>query len=165
MQSNAFLETQVFGANAGRNAAALALNTERVNIEPVQFKKEQARLASIGGDLDPTEITRAVQKTMWDQVGVVRDRVNLQKAVAKLEQLRKEKALRLSGDSIFTALEATNLMLTAVIVARAALAREETRCTQMRSDYPLSDDNWVKHVCITNQAGEIIASTLPVVIR
>lgn len=129
------------------------------------LKEEQTRLASKGGNLDPAEFTRTVQKTMWEQVGVVRDRVNLQKAVAKLEQLRKEAALRLAMTDRFACLEAVNLALTAEMVARAALAREETRSAQIRSDFPLTSDNWVKHVCITNSADDIKISTLPVVTR
>lgn len=165
MQGNAFLETQVFGANAGINAAALALNTERIDIEPAQFNEEQARIAGIGGNVDPAEITRTIQETMWEKVGLSRDSVELQEAVAKFEQLRKETAPRLSSDDLFATIEVVNLMLTAEMVARAALAREETRSTHARQDYPLTDDNWLKHVCITNRGGEIAISTLPVVTR
>lgn len=165
MQSTGFLETQFYGATAGRSAAALARDTGRIDIGPSLLKKEQTRLASHGGKLDPVEFTRTVQKTMWEQVGVVRDRVNLQKAVAKLEQLRKESALRLSGADRFASLEAVNLALTAEMVARAALAREETRSAQIRSDFPRASDNWVKHVCISQHADDIKISTLPVVTR
>jgi len=162
-QGNAFLETQVFGVNAGRNAAALALNTKRREIHPAQVHEEEARIARIGGDVDPAEVTDIVHKTMWEQVGVVRDRSGLLDAVAKFEQLRKETVPRLSGDDIFTAQEAANLLLTAEMVARAALSREETRKTQIRNDYPAADDTWLKHVCITNRGSEIAISTVPVV--
>jgi succinate dehydrogenase/fumarate reductase flavoprotein subunit len=165
MQSTGFLETQFFGATAGRNAAALAKETGRIDIGPLQLKKEQTRLAGQGGNLAPADFTRTVQKTMWEKVGVVRDRANLQAAVAKLEQLRKETALRLSRADIFASLEAINLALTAEIVARAALAREETRSAQIRSDFPLTSDKWMKHVSINRQADNIKIATLPVVIR
>jgi succinate dehydrogenase/fumarate reductase flavoprotein subunit len=165
MQSTGFLDTQVYGAVAGRNAAAMARDTGEINIGSAQLEEEQARLAGRGGSLEPAEFTRTVQKMMWEQVGVVRDAANLQKAIAKLEKLRKETALLLSRADMFASLEAANLALTAEMVARAALAREETRSAQIRSDYPLPSDKWLKHVCITNQADNIKISTIPVVTR
>ncbi len=163
MQSTGFLDTQVFGAGAGRKAASLAKDSGRIDIGTWLVRKEQARLASIGGDLNPAEFTRIVQKTMWEKVGVVRDKINLQKAIVKLEELRKESCPRLSNADIFASLEAANLALTAEMVARAALAREETRSAQIRSDFPLTSDNWVKHVCITRMGDEIKIYTIPVV--
>jgi fumarate reductase (CoM/CoB) subunit A len=166
MQGNGFLETQVFGANAGRNAAALALHIERRDIPLSQVDEEKTRIARISGNVDPVEITQIVQKTMWEQVGVTRDRVRLRDAIAKFEQIRREIVPRLSGDELFPALETSNLVLTAEIVARAALTREETRRTQIRTDYPTADnETWLKHVCINSRGKEIIVSTMPIVNR
>ncbi|UCG65900.1 MAG: FAD-binding protein [Deltaproteobacteria bacterium] len=161
-QGNAFLETQVFGLTAGKNAAALALKTKRREIDPSQLNEEEARIARIAGDVDPAEVTKVVQKTMWQRVGVVRDSSGLREALDKFEHLRREKVPRLLGDDVFAALEASNLLLTAEMVARAALAREETRKTQIRNDFPAADDNWLKHVCITNEGGEVAISTAPI---
>lgn len=164
MQGCGFLETQVFGTNAGRNAAVLAQNTERKEIDQAQVKEEEGRMAGIGGNVDPAEVTRTVRKTMWEQVGVIRDGVGLRGALAKFEQLKKETVPRLSGDDIFAALEAKNLLLTAEMATRAALAREETRGIHIRNDYPApNDENWLKHICITCRRGEIAISTVPVV--
>jgi succinate dehydrogenase/fumarate reductase flavoprotein subunit len=163
MQSTGFLDTQVFGANAGRNVASHAKEIEIINIISSQARKEQNRLAGIGGDLDPVQFTQSVQKTMWEKVGVVRDKINLQKAIVQLEDLRKELCPRLSNANIFASLEATNLVLTAEMVARAALTREETRSAQIRSDFPLTSDKWAKHVCINRKGEDIKISTIPVV--
>jgi len=166
MQGNAFLETQVFGANAGRNAVSFAINTERINIKPAQLNEEQAMISRINGNTDPAEVIQNVQRIMWEQVGVIRDGVNLKEAGTKFEQLRRDTTPRLSGDDIFAALEAANLLQTAEMVAKSALSREETRRTQIRTDYPLTGDSkWLKHVCITNRAGEIFISILPIVSR
>ncbi|MFC2060820.1 FAD-binding protein, partial [Chloroflexota bacterium] len=166
MQGDAFLETQVFGANAGRNAAALAQNIEITDVAPSQIEEEKSRLSHISGTLDPAGVTASVQKTMWEQAGVIRDKVHLQDAISKFEQLRKETALQLSGDDLFAALEAADLILTGELVARAALAREETRGAQIRDDYPDADDkNWLKHVCLTSRGGDIAVSTVPVVTK
>jgi len=164
MQGDAFLETQVFGSNAGRNAAAMALVSQREAIDPVLYEEEQARIGTLSGNLDPSDIIRTIQGTMWEEVGIVRDGAGLSAAIFKFEQIRKELIPHLAVDDHFTALEAANLTLTAEIVARAALLREESRATQVRTDYPNTDDeNWLKHVSIAGRAGELVLSTVPVV--
>ncbi|UCG65912.1 MAG: hypothetical protein JSW12_02345 [Deltaproteobacteria bacterium] len=105
------------------------------------MNEEGARIIRIRGNVDAGELTKTVQKTMWEQVGVVRDRSGLRDAIAEFERIKNEKAPRLSGSDIFAALEASNLLQTAEIVAWAALTWEETTRTQICNDYPASDDN------------------------
>jgi len=164
MQGNAFLETQVFGSIAGRNAASLALTTSGQDIDPALYAEEKRRLAAASGNLDPAEVVRRVQETMWSQVGIVRNGEALKDAISRFVQIRQEMIPRLATDDFFAALEAANLTLTAEIVARAALFREESRATHVRTDYPETDDNnWLKHVCITSQADEVMLSTVSIV--
>ncbi|MGE3533051.1 MAG: FAD-dependent oxidoreductase [Steroidobacteraceae bacterium] len=162
MQGHGFPETQVFGGIAGRSAAALAKDSSLISPDQTQIEKEQNRLAHIGGDQDPAEFIRTVQNIMWEQASVVTNKGMLQQAIDKLQKLRKETSLRLSNTDIFAALEAANLVLAAEMVAQSKLAREETRSAHSRNDFPLADDNWIKHVCITNKAGDIEISTIPV---
>lgn len=61
MQANSFLETQAFGAIAGSNAAALALATERRDIDWGQVNEEKARIACTSGNVDPSEVTNEVR--------------------------------------------------------------------------------------------------------
>ena len=165
MQSTGFLETQFFGATAGRNAAAFTRENPIVSIKAEQIKEQQEIISRINGDQDPTDFTRKVQQLMWEKAGVVRDKANLQQAISKFEQLRKEAARRLSRAEIFASLEAMNLVLTAEMVARAALAREETRSAHIRSDYPLASDKWVRHVSLTRHGDDVKVNTVPVVKR
>jgi fumarate reductase (CoM/CoB) subunit A len=162
MQGAGFLETQVFGANAGKNAASAALNSELSEISSAQLRDEETRIGNIKGDVSPEEVTQSLQKIMWEQVGIVRSRSGLTDAVAKFDQLKEKNASRLAGDDIFDALEAANLLFTARIISRAALTREETRGAHIRSDYPQTDIGWRKHVCVSNRGGEIDLSTMPV---
>jgi succinate dehydrogenase/fumarate reductase flavoprotein subunit len=62
-------------------------------------------------------------------------------------------------------MEAKNLVLTAEVVTQAALAREESRSAQIRSDFPKRDNKWIKNVCVTNQNGNVAISTIPVVLK
>ena len=166
MQGNAFLETQAFGANAGRNAARRAKSTASMKMDNQQIEDEEARLAAIKGKVNPVEVTEAVRNLMWEKVGIVRDDKNLSEAIDAFKKIRKEKVPNLSGNDIFAALEACNLLRTAEIVARAALTRTETRSSQIRNDYPATDDkNWKTHVCITKRGTGLSVSTMPVVVQ
>jgi fumarate reductase (CoM/CoB) subunit A len=162
MQGTSFLETQVLGANAGGNAAALALNTERIDFDTAEVNEEKAKIDRSSGNIDPAEVTKSVQKIMWENVGIVRDGAGLRDAAAKFEKIRKETIPRLMGD-VFARLEIANLVLTAEMVTKAALAREETRGMHIRDDYPMANDNkWRVHVCIKNKKGNMDITTLPI---
>jgi fumarate reductase (CoM/CoB) subunit A len=153
MQGCGFCETQVFGAIAGRSAAAFSRFRERPTIDPQSIELERTRLAAAGGDQDPQEFMARVQAIAWDKAGVVSERSKLLEAIATLEQLRRKEAARLSRSRLFDALEASNLVLTAELVARAKLAREESRSAHHRSDFPAADERWVRHVTLT-RAGD-----------
>ncbi len=165
MQGNAFLETQIFGMNAGASAASFALNNQLKNLDSSPIQEEEARIKKISGNTEPVMVVKAIQQTMWDDAGIVRDEKGLRNACSKLAQLKKDMAAKLSGRNIFSTLEANNLLLTAEMMSQAALAREETRGSHIRNDFPKSDDKWLKHICITNKGGEIAISTLPIVTR
>jgi fumarate reductase (CoM/CoB) subunit A len=166
MQGAAFLETQVFGTIAGKNAAALAHSSDLEEISKSQINDEEKRINSVNGTIKPADIVEKVHKTMWEQVGIVRNKKDLEKAISAFEQIKSELLPRIAGDNIFAALEATNLLLTGELVARAALAREESRGAHFRSDYPNGDDErWLKHVCLTRQNDKAIVSMVPVINR
>lgn len=166
MQGNAYLETQVFGTLAGKNAAALAARSRLRQANQSQLHDEEKRIGKIEGSIDPEEITQTLQKIMWEKVGIVRNKNDLEKAIEGFRQLKKESAPMMSGNNIFAALETANLLATAEMIATSALAREESRGAHVRSDYPDTDDEkWLNHVCITNKEGKITTRIVPVVTR
>jgi L-aspartate oxidase len=83
---------------------------------------------------------------MWDDVGIIRDRAGLRRAVSRLTILRREAEERLlekgmNADTI----EYRNATLLGALIAKAALARTESRGLQYRSDYPQIDDALFRH--------------------
>lgn len=89
----------------------------------------------------------ALATTMSSHAGVVRDRVGLEHVLDTLAA---------TGDGATTALdlatlEATNLHTVSLLVAHAALLREESRGSHRRSDFPETSDQWAHsvafHVC------------------
>ena len=163
MQGNGFLDTQIFGARAGYNAAKLALETSEAAIDMGQVEEEAARIKGIKGSVNPSQITKEIQKTMWEDVGIVRSAESLSRAAAALSELRRGKVPKLSGKHLFSAVECMNLLLTAEMIICAALKREESRGSHRRSDFPgRNDADWQKHIAIRNMEGKMTVSTVPV---
>jgi aspartate oxidase len=106
-----------------------------------------------------------VQTIMWTQAGVNSDRTRLLQAAGELEALRRLAATQLDRSPPWAWLEASNLALTAELVARAKLAREESRSAHNRMDFPQADARWEQHVCLSRGVhDEVIVATRPVVL-
>ncbi|HTY94505.1 MAG TPA: FAD-dependent oxidoreductase [Steroidobacteraceae bacterium] len=156
MQGCGFCETQVFGAIAGRSAAALARQGRPPDPDAEQVESERARLAAPGGHEDPAEFITRVQQIAWEKAGVVGERGKLAEGARQLESLRRERVPHLDRKVLFTALEAANLALTAELVARAKLAREESRSAHHRSDFPATDERWTRHVTLVRGGDDVV---------
>ena len=82
---------------------------------------------------------------MTRHVGIVRDAVGLRTALARLAEIGS----LIAHPESSTGYEARNLQQVGTLVARAALAREESRGGHYRSDFPLRDDaHFLKHTLI-----------------
>ena len=55
-----------------------------------------------------------------------------------------------SGDT--SVMDVMNICVNAELVARGALARKESRGSHFRSDYPASDPNWLKRICLRRRS-------------
>jgi L-aspartate oxidase len=79
-----------------------------------------------------------LQELMWKNVGIVRTGATLKEAIKHLEEIG-DKVSRPHSRREF---EGRNLQIVGTMVARSALAREESRGAHYRTDYP--DHNDVK---------------------
>jgi L-aspartate oxidase len=99
-------------------------------------------------DAGVEELIGQVQDLMWKDVGIVRTRTGMQNAVKTLEQMGPKVAHPRTRRSH----EAANLHLTALLVARSALAREESRGAHYRMEYPDHDDKkFLKHSVVRGE--------------
>ena len=147
LASNSLLEGLVYGARA---AAAMrqpprppALRAGRVDVLPAG-----KRAGTIPAEQD-------VRDLMWRHVGLVRDRAGLEDALARLESWcgavsSAPAAARESVDRGARSLE--SIVTVALLIARAALRREESRGGHFRADFPQRDDlHWRLHVADYDQ--------------
>jgi L-aspartate oxidase len=136
LASNSLLEGLVFGARA----AAAMLNKHIPAPLPLPHPNSRAEssplAAPVPATLPPPDPQKAVEEAraiLWDKVAIIRDGKHLSEAVKRLAELSLPNIPQSSRE----ALEACNILTVAPLIARCALAREESRGAHYRSDFPL----------------------------
>ena len=145
LASNSLLEGLVFGARAGKKMRdELKAPAGKVSgLPPAAYSNGPV---SVPVDASINEL----QTLMWSQVGIVRTGSGLKQAVERIKQMEPQVARPLSRREF----EARNLQIAGLLVARSALAREESRGAHYRTDFP--DHNDVKFGKHSVVAGENI---------
>jgi len=142
LPSNSLLESLVYGARAGK--------AMRVELRPAPNKEASHKAAFSNGPVDAGAegLITQIQDLMWNEVGIVRTRIAMQKAIKSLEEM----APKLANPKTRRAHEAANLHLAGLLVARSALAREESRGAHYRIDCPDHDDKkFLKHSVVRGE--------------
>ncbi|HEY1800353.1 MAG TPA: L-aspartate oxidase [Terriglobales bacterium] len=139
LASNSLLEGLVFGARAG--------STMRDELREVTSRTTQDTQQELAKSNDQAELAEAqiqeIQNLMWQDVGIIRAGSGLKQAIHKLEEIR------LTTPRSRRAWEARNLHTAGLLVARSALAREESRGAHYRADFPSHNDA-AKHSIATD---------------
>ncbi|MBV9087206.1 MAG: L-aspartate oxidase [Acidobacteriaceae bacterium] len=140
LASNSLLEGLVFGARTG-----IAAREEhgRFADEPPTSPDRIAALESRGPGAE--EVIRAVRDVAWKEIGITRSGSGLRLAIEQLEKWRECLPAKTSRRNC----EAHNIHETALLIARSALARRESRGAHYRVDFPTRDDaHFQKHSII-----------------
>lgn len=143
LASNSLLEGLVFGARAGKKMR------DELSKRPAK-KQTTPRTAYSNGPVESAseEIVREIQDLMWQDVGIVRTGQGMKRAIERLTQL----APRVTHPHTRRAWEAQNLQSVGLLVARSALARQESRGAHYRTDYPTHNDaKFLKHTLISGE--------------
>ncbi|MGH7477605.1 MAG: fumarate reductase/succinate dehydrogenase flavoprotein subunit, partial [Longimicrobiales bacterium] len=95
-----------------------------------------------------------LQDVMQDLVGIVRNEAEMTEALGRVAQLRaRAERVRVTGNREYnpgwhTALDLRTLLLVSEAIARAALARPESRGAHFREDRPDKDPEWAKKTVV-----------------
>jgi L-aspartate oxidase len=112
LASNSLLEAAVCGRLAAEDIAGISQGAQVPDVEQPVFRNDGSAIV-------------AVTRELMDQdVGVVRDRAGLEHAIARLEDSSREATGTTADDTVAVAL----------LIARAALNRTESRGAHFRSD-------------------------------
>ena len=149
---NSLSDLLVFGRRAGEAAAAYASGLEQrpaVSDEAVRAGQWDALapFQAEGGD-NPYTIQQDLQQTMNDLVGIIRTAPELEDALARIEALKERAAtMSVEGHRQYNpgwhlALDLRNMLVVSEAIAKAALAREESRGGHTRDDFPKPSPEW-----------------------
>jgi aspartate oxidase len=90
----------------------------------------------------PESVVLKIRTLLWDLVGVVRTKEGLATAVDQLETIDKQLPTNIPGSS-------RALLLSARVIAQAALLRKESVGSHYRSDAPYSNEASLRHSTVT----------------
>ena len=144
LASNSLLEGLVYGARAARTMR----EETKVSSSREKSHPEKEKPCANPTSKEAEEIIHKIQDLMWRDVGIVRSRETLQRAIDQLAQLNSS----LPKDHCRRAYEAGNIWQTGMLIAKSALARLESRGAHYRLDYPVHDDaKFKKHSVVAGQ--------------
>jgi L-aspartate oxidase len=148
LASNSLLEALVFGARAARSVAgALSRGPRPAQIEAV----DGLRVPEPGTCGSQTARLRRV---MWEKVGLVRTGEGLRDALEEIDALEAELP---EGPS-----EARNALNVGRLVARAAVARPESRGGHFRADCPEARGAWRRRIVLSRSGDRELITYEPI---
>jgi succinate dehydrogenase / fumarate reductase, flavoprotein subunit len=152
---NSLSDLLVFGRRAGESAAGYAASLgDRLVVESEAVKAAEAdALDPFGheGGENPYTIQLDLQQAMNDLVGIIRTGAELERSLGQIEAFKERaRQLHVEGHRQYNpgwhlALDLRNMLIVSESIAKAALARTESRGGHTRDDYPQTDhDVWGK---------------------
>jgi len=142
LASNSLLEAVVFSRRIIERTA------KEAKPEPPRGEKNEDVHCSLSQRQTPRIKPRlsrtALQGTLWDKVGVIRDKESLTEAADILASWQKS----LPKATDHSSYEINNLVLTGRLITEAALLREESRGAHFRSDFPKKSPQWQHHIIL-----------------
>src|SRR4051794_5247990 len=162
---NSLSDLIVFGKRAGEAAASYSSGlSARASIDAELEAAEQAALAPFDskGDENAYTIQNDLQQTMNDLVGIIRNADELQRSLKEIEALKQRASeLKVEGARAYNpgwhlSIDIHNMLLVSECIAKAALARQESRGGHTRDDFPGPDPVWgAKNLVVTlNSSGD-----------
>jgi len=163
--SNSLTELLVFGARAGKAAAAFAVEqkgpSSRVMAQALEEKQrlEEEFLDRTGGRERISTIRGEMQKAVEEGAGIYRTHASLATALTKIQELQArfrdvaiEDHSHTFNTELTAALELSFMLDVAEAIVQSALQRTESRGAHQRTDFPKRDDEkFLAHSLIYRQ--------------
>lgn len=162
--TNSLVDLIVFGKRAGISMAGYMKGADFGNVKESDGEPSLSKILNLtdgrkgahGG-----EIREKMQETMMENVGIFRNKTDMQAAAGIMADLKRnymdvrvpDKSKKFNTD-LLEVLELENLLDLAQVTAISALNRTETRGAHSRDDFKERDDGeWLKHTMVTNSGG------------
>jgi L-aspartate oxidase len=144
LASNSLIEGLVYGTLCAQGATeAVRQMPKEMTARPLRYNCQQA--TSAHDDLDVNDLTNSLRSLMVRNLGIVRDRKRMLEAKRDVDFWCRYALTREFHDR--RGWELQNLLTVARQMIQSALAREESRGTHFRSDFPKRDDqHWIRHL-------------------
>jgi len=150
---NSLGDLLVFGKRAGEAATAYvnSLGANRPKIDEADVKAAQASALApfeVEGGENPYTIQSDLQQSMNDLVGIIRTANELDESLRAIEGFKvRAKTMVVEGHRQYNpgwhlALDLRNMLIVSECIAKAALARQESRGGHTRDDFPGPNAEW-----------------------
>ena len=173
---NSLSDLLVFGRRAGLGAAdyVRALSSRpKVGEEAVESAAELALQPFKGPQgrakpENPYTLHADLQQTMNDLVGIIRTDEEIRQALAKIDEYKvRYSNIESDGRREFNpgwhlAIDMRNMLLVSECVAKAALARTESRGGHTRDDYPAMDPEWRRTLLVCRATNDDVVPEVSV---
>jgi len=165
---NSLGDLLVFGKLAGEHAAqvAAALGDARPHVDEADVKAASTSALApfeVEGGENPYTIQGDLQQSMNDLVGIIRTGAELEQSLTEIEAFKERaRTMVVEGHRQYNpgwhlSIDLRNMLIVSESIARAALAREESRGGHTRDDFPKTDHEvWgKKNLIVTlNDSGD-----------
>ncbi len=167
---NSLGDLLVFGKRAGEHAADQAMRSgaassgdARPQVDEAHVKAAQESALApfeVEGGENPYTIQSDLQQSMNDLVGIIRTRTELEESLSEIEAFKvRASTMVVEGHRQYNpgwhlALDLRNMLIVSECIAKAALAREESRGGHTRDDFPGPDAEWGTKNLVVNLNAE-----------
>jgi L-aspartate oxidase len=149
LASNSLLEGLVFGARAAAEMREETALTEKIAPLPTEHAKSNRDSTTSRDSVG--DLASAIQHSMWQKAGLLRDKDGLESALQDLNNI----AAAMPNEESRPAVELRSLLTVGNLIVRSALAREESRGAHFRNDFPLRDDEKFRKHSVIHRTGAV----------
>ncbi len=150
---NSLGDLLVFGKRAGEAATAYtnSLGADRPKVDEADIKAATTSALApfeVEGGENPYTIQSDLQQSMNDLVGIIRTASELEASLTQIEALKvRAKSMKVEGHRQYNpgwhlAIDLRNMLIVSEAIAKAALARQESRGGHTRDDFPGPNPEW-----------------------